>query len=128
VVRPDLDPPNLAGMNRTGLVALTGLVLAVPIIAVACGSSDDAASGTLPPIATTTTSTVLTTTTTTWVPVTYQIQAGDSLQKIADKFGVDIDKLAVLNGITNRDHINAGDVLDIPPPTVATTTVPPSST
>jgi LysM repeat protein len=111
-----------------GLTALAGVLVAVPLIVGACGSGDESGSDTLPPIATTTSSTVLLTTTTTWVPITYEIQPGDRLGGIADQFGVDIEKLAVLNGITNYDDIEAGDVLDIPPPTVPATTVAPSST
>ena len=115
-------------MNRKGLTVLTTVLVAIPLIGGACGSDDDSASETLPPIATTTSSTVLLTTTTTWVPVTYEIQPGDRLADIADQFGVDIDKLAVLNGITNPDDIEAGDVLDIPPPTAPPTTVAPETT
>jgi LysM repeat protein len=82
----------------------------------------------LPPIATTTSSTVLLTTTTTWVPIQYEIQPGDGLRGIAEQFGVDMEKLAVLNGITNPDDIEAGDILDIPPPTAPSTTVAPETT
>jgi LysM repeat protein len=101
---------------------------AVPVVLTACGSDGGSAAETLPPIATTTSTTMLITTTTTWVPVTYEIQLGDTLRAIADKFGVDIEKLAILNGITNRNDIEAGDVLDIPPPTTSTSTLPPSTT
>ena len=115
-------------MNRRGLTALAVALVAIPLAVASCGSGDDAAGDTLPPIATTTSSTVLLTTTTTWVPVTYQIQPGDGLGNIAQMFGVDIDELALLNGITNRDDIEAGDVLDIPPPTTPPSTVAPAST
>ena len=112
-------------MRRLGLVALTATMCAVPTVGAACGG-DGSGEPTLPPIATTTSTTSSTTTTTIWVPVTYVIQSGDSLQAIADQFGVDIDKLAILNGITNPDDIEAGDSLDIPPPTAPTTTTPTS--
>jgi LysM repeat protein len=115
-------------MDRWGLTALAGALIAVPLMVAACGDGGDGASETLPSIATTTSSTVLRTTTTTWVPLTYEIQPGDGLAGIAEKFGVDLDKLATLNGITNRDDIQAGDVLDIPPPTAPTTTAPPETT
>lgn len=97
----------------------------MPVAAtVACGGGDESAAGTLPPIATTTSTTMLITTTTEYVPVTYEIESGDSLKSIAEQFGVDMKKLQILNGITNPDAIQAGDVLQIPPPTVpaATTT------
>lgn len=111
-------------MTRSRLIALATLVGAITVAA-ACGG-DDAADQTLPPIATTTSTTSSTTTTTTWVPFTYEIQSGDSLRAIADQFGVDIDKLAILNGITNPDDIEAGDELEIPPPTAPATTIPTS--
>ena len=106
---------------------MAAALAAIPFAVAACGSDDPSASGTLPPIATTTSSTVLLTTTSTWVPMTYIIQPGDGLSGIAEKFGVDIEKLAVLNGITNRDDIDAGQVLDIPPATTTTTAVPSST-
>jgi LysM repeat protein len=115
-------------MNRTGLTALAGVLVAIPLMVGACGSGDDGASGTLPPIATTTSSIVITTTSTTWVPQTYEIKPGDRLGDIADQFGVDIEKLAVLNGITDKNDIEAGEVLDIPPPTTPTTTIAPATT
>jgi LysM repeat protein len=45
---------------------------------------------------------------------TYTIQAGDSLQGIANNFGVSIDALASANGITDYDDITAGQTLIIP--------------
>jgi LysM repeat protein len=99
--------------------------VALPLIAGACG--DDASSGdTLPPIHTTTTTTTLNVTTTT-ILLTYDIQSGDSLGKIAATFGVSIDELMALNGITDPDHIEVGQTLKIPPP-LPTTTLPASST
>jgi LysM repeat protein len=115
-------------MNRTGLTALACALAAVPLTVAACGSSDGSASATLPPIQSTTSSTVLLTTTTVFVAVTYVIQSGDGLGNIADQFGVDIDTLAILNGITNYNDIEAGEVLNIPPPTSSTSTVPVAST
>lgn len=100
------------------------VILAIaPLATVACGD-DEGSAGTLPPIATTTSTTLAITTTTEYVAISYEIQSGDSLKGIAEQFGVDMKKLQVLNGITNPDAIEAGDVLQIPPPTVpaATTT------
>ena len=103
---------------------MAAAMVMVPIVVAACGSDDGSAAQTLPPIATTTTTTIAVTTTTVYVPVTYIIQSGDSLQAIAEKFGVVIEALALLNGITDRDDIEAGAVLDIPPPTPVVTTTP----
>ncbi|MGB8861397.1 MAG: LysM domain-containing protein [Ilumatobacteraceae bacterium] len=107
---------------RLGLMAVAASLL--PLFAGACG--DDASSSeTLPPISTTTTTTTLNVTTTT-VLVTYKIQSGDSLGQIANRFGVSMDELMALNGITNPDHIEVGQQLTIPPP-IPTTTLPAST-
>jgi LysM repeat protein len=100
------------------------LLAIVPLATVACGDAEDSA-GTLPPIATTTSTTIAITTTTEYVPVTYEIQSGDSLKGIAEQFGVDMRKLQILNGITDADAIEAGDLLQIPPPTLPTATTTP---
>ena len=47
-------------------------------------------------------------------PDTYTVAEGDTLQQIADRFGVDVDDLAAINGITNPDTIIVGIVLRIP--------------
>jgi LysM repeat protein len=114
-------------MDRRGLVVLSVALMALPVTAVSCGD-DGEAGGTLPPIATTTTTTIAITTTTEWVPQTYIIEPGDRLQDIADKYGVDVDQLALLNGITNPNRIEAGDELEIPPPTTPATTTTTSTT
>lgn len=91
---------------------------------VACGSDSNHADDTLPPIISTTTTTTLPPTTTT-IPDTYVIQSGDSLFSIAQMFGISTSELAVYNGITNPDHIQAGQKLKIPQPGETTTTIVP---
>lgn len=124
-------------MGRRGLIGLSTLFVAVPLLIAACGDdSTDAASGTLPPINSTTTTTIPVTTTTEYIPIQYEIAPGDSLRAIADKYAVDYQELITLNGILDPDHIEVGDVLDIPPPTTSsttttsttTTTLPPTTT
>lgn len=44
----------------------------------------------------------------------YRIQTGDTLGGIAARYGVTVDALAAMNGITNPDFIRAGSFLDIP--------------
>lgn len=44
----------------------------------------------------------------------YTVQSGDSLSKIADKFGTTVDKLAELNDISNPSLINAGQQIKLP--------------
>ena len=45
---------------------------------------------------------------------TYIVQSGDTLGEIATKFNVSVDAIAQANGITDFDHIEAGQVLVIP--------------
>ena len=110
----------IAHVKRARLGLLAGFFIALPMVATACG--DDASTGgTLPPIITTTTTTTVVTTTTT-IPQFYTVQSGDTLDKIADKFGVTRDALMAINGITDPDHIELGEELQIPPPAPETTT------
>lgn len=92
----------------------------LPVMASACGD-DTSSGGTLPPIITTTTTTTILETTTT-VPQFYTVQSGDTLDKIAAKFGVTRDELMAANGITDPDHVELGEKLSIPTPAPATTT------
>lgn len=101
------------------LVAISTLAVLAPVFAAACSGDDQSASATLPPIITTTTTTTMPTTTTEYVPVTYEIQPGDSLQSIADQFGVSARDIALLNSISDPDRIEAGSIIEIPPITSA---------
>jgi nucleoid-associated protein YgaU len=44
----------------------------------------------------------------------YVVQEGDTLGEIAERFGVTVAALAEANGLTDVDHIEAGQVLIIP--------------
>jgi LysM repeat protein len=112
------------GSRRVALLSLCAV--AAPLVVAACGS-DSVATGTLPPIASTTTTTTIVVTTTT-VPKYYKIQSGDTLRKIAKSFGVDTKELMALNGITNPDHIESGQVIRIPPPKQVANTLPKTTT
>ncbi len=46
--------------------------------------------------------------------LTYTVQKGDTLTRIAKRFGTSVDRLAEMNGIQNPDRIFAGDALTIP--------------
>ena len=76
---------------------------------------------------------------TTTVPLTYVVQPGDQLKRIAKKFGVSVTELMTVNSIANADKIEAGQILVIPPatavgatqapiPATARTTVSPTAT
>lgn len=93
------------------LGAATGLAAG----AGACSSVESDGLGTLPPINTTTSSTS-TTTPTTNRPKTYEIQQGESLSVVADKFDVNWIELARFNKIKDPDDIQAGQVIKIPKP------------
>jgi peptidoglycan endopeptidase LytF len=95
--------------------AMVAASVLMPLIAGACGDDSESV-GTLPPLITTTTSTTIVVTTTTTLSF-YTVQANDTLSKIATKFGVDQAALMALNGITDPDHVELGEVLQIPPPT-----------
>lgn len=46
--------------------------------------------------------------------IIYEVQSGDSLSKIAKKYGTTVDAIADANGIVNKNLIYAGDELKIP--------------
>jgi LysM repeat protein len=107
---------------------MVGLAVVAPFGAAACGSDDSLAGATLPPIVTTSTTSSTIPTSTTVVVIYYEIQPGDRLGNIADSFGVTVDAIMQLNGITDPDKINAGDKLEIPSGIVVTNTLPPVTT
>jgi len=47
-------------------------------------------------------------------PKTYVVQSGDWLSTIAERYGVSVDALVKVNGITNPDALNVGQTLIIP--------------
>ncbi|HYN89146.1 MAG TPA: LysM peptidoglycan-binding domain-containing protein [Ardenticatenaceae bacterium] len=49
-------------------------------------------------------------------PIVYTVQAGDSLSAIADRFGVTLAELMVVNGIADPNMIYVGQKLHIPQP------------
>ena len=84
------------------------------VIAVMLSRSD---SGDSIPVVTTVESTIPQTTTTTTVyqePVYYTVEPGDSLFGIAERFGLNMAELMNINGITNPDRVDAGQVLKLP--------------
>jgi LysM repeat protein len=91
-------------------VAAAGLMVATA----ACSDDDNAEPGvTLPPI--------LTTTSTTTIPPPttrpqrfYEIQEGDTLTEIADRFGVPILEIMRLNAIRDQNAIYAGQLIELP--------------
>ncbi len=60
------------------------------------------------------------------LPQTHTVQAGETLRKIADLYGLTLDDLVARNAITDVNRIFVGQVLNIaePPPTVVPQPVP----
>jgi LysM repeat protein len=104
---------------------MVGVGLLAPFGAAGCGSDDSSSAATLPAIVTTTTTITTVAPSTTLVVVYYEIQPGDRLGNIAASFGVTVEALMQVNGITDPDKINAGDKLEIPSGIVVTNTLPP---
>ncbi len=82
----------------------------------ACSSAESDGFDTLPPI-NTTTSTTSTTTPPTNRPRMYEIQQGESLSAVAEKFDLNWIELAKFNKIKNPDSVQAGQTIRIPPAT-----------
>jgi LysM repeat protein len=103
--------------RATGVVVglLVAFVVAVPLLVLDLGGSDDGKSGTRSRAAVTTTAPRITTTTR--GPVRYTVQAGDTLLSIAERFGVSTRVIMEANGILDPDNLFAGQVLRIPPVT-----------
>jgi len=113
----------LGDVVRRRLTWIALLAVTLPLVAAACG--DDSGSGaTLPPIITTTSTTSTIEATTTTVLVYYEVQPGDSLAQIASSFGVKVEAIVVLNGLKDPDHIEVGQILQIPPAIQITNTLP----
>ena len=104
---------------------MVGLALAATFGASACGSDGSSTAATLPAIIATSTTSSTIPTSTTVVVTYYVIQPGDRLGNIAESFGVTVDAIMQLNGITDPDKIDAGDQLEIPTGIVVTNTLPP---
>jgi LysM repeat protein len=100
---------------RSRLLAASVAVAGLTVVGAAACSDEDTADPnlTLPPI--------LTTTSTTTIPPSttrpqrfYEIQEGDTLTEIADRFGVPILQLMRLNAIRDQNAIYAGQLIEIP--------------
>jgi LysM repeat protein len=113
----------------TARLWLSAAVLAgLAVIAAGCGSDKAEPTGTLPPIVTTTSTTTTTTIAGASLQTFYVVKQGDTLSKIAHSFGVSQQALMEVNGIQDPNHVEIGQRLEIPPPTVVVDQLPPPST
>ena len=101
-------------MRRIGRTSGPLLVGALDIGAAACGTTDPASQERLPPIRTTVATTTTTTTTLPPGDVVYVVQRGDTLGKIAERFGVTVIAIVERNGLASADAIEAGQRLEVP--------------
>ena len=113
-------------MNRPLLLSATALVLVVAVGA--CGENDgDAADEILPPIRTTTT-TITTSTTISTDRIFYTVKRGEFLSLIAESFGVPVQAIVELNGLTDANDIQAGQTIEIPTGVVLVSELPSTTT
>ena len=123
-----------SGCRSLSSVAGTRGLIVVPValgvVAVACGTTDQASRETLPPIRTTSSTTSTTTTTFPEGQKFYKIKRGDTLALIAASFGVTVESIVELNGLANPDAIQAGQTIEIPSDVVLVDELPdpPAST
>jgi LysM repeat protein len=117
-------------MDRSSTVGVVMLVVALAAGTAACGTTDPAAQERLPPIRTTVATTTTTTTTIAPGDVVYVVQSGDTLGKIAERFGVTVQSIVDRNALASPDAIEAGQRLEVPEAklviddSTASTTVP----
>ena len=115
-------------MPRQRLWSCAALAALAVVCVAACGDDPRLGTGTLPPIVTTTTSSTTSTIAGVAQQQFYVIKAGDTLSKIARSFGVTKEMLMFANGISDPNHIEIGQKIEIPPATVVIDQLPtPSS-
>jgi LysM repeat protein len=99
-------------MRRLLVLPLSALALA--IAAPACGNEPGGAAATLPPIRTTST-----TSTTTTTPDSrrkfYEVESGDSLAEIADRYCVTRQQIVEINNLEDEgNYLEVGQILELP--------------
>ncbi|MGQ9572803.1 MAG: LysM peptidoglycan-binding domain-containing protein [Dehalococcoidia bacterium] len=103
-------------MKRAG-VAIAFVLAACLAALSACGGGEEKATPTAtasPSASATPRTTPEATPSPTPIRGTYEVQRGDTLSEIADRFGVDMETLAEANDIADPDLIHPGQVLIIP--------------
>lgn len=111
------------GLNAANVIVV-GQRLIIPINLPATPEGAQAPTATA---TATVTPTFTPTPTPTATPITYQILPGDTLERIAQRYGTTVDLLAQQNNIANVHQIDVGQILVIPtaiPPTATATLVP----
>lgn len=101
-------------MGRARIVSVAVATVAVSLFGASCGEPSTEGA-TLPPIVTTSTTSTTVYVATTVVYVYHEVQSGETLFKIAERYGVTMDEIIEANDLEDPDHIEAGDTLRIPP-------------
>lgn len=101
-------------MSKLQKPSIVLAALSLPLAMVACGG-DSGSSDTLPPLVTIPPSTTIDTSTSLPLITVYIVQPGDSLGVIADAFNVDLDQMMEINGLTDKNLVQVGQALKIPP-------------
>lgn len=94
--------------------ALLLSLAALPTAVAACGNRASSAD-TLPPFITFPPTTTIDVSTSLPQITVYIAQEGDSLGAIANAFNVDLDQMMEINGITDKNHVEVGQAIKIPP-------------
>ena len=110
-------------MRRWELATVAAAAVALAGGAASCsdeGAGSDAP--TLPPISTTSTLAPSTTANLANQNRFYEVQQGDNLSRIAERFGVTVEAIMAKNAIENPDSIAVGQILELPEGAVLETT------
>ena len=100
-------------------LAVGGLVLA------SCAKDDRPSSApALPPIVTTAPPTTPPPVVATTLPEYYEVRRGDTLTKIAAAYGLPVQAILELNGMTDPDQLAAGQIIAIPSRDIVATELP----
>lgn len=97
-----------------------------PALAAACSNRDETRD-TLPPFITFPPTTTIDVSTSLPQITVYIAQEGDSLLAIANAFNVDLDQMMEINGITDKNHVEVGQAIKIPPQRIVITELPTST-
>jgi LysM repeat protein len=110
-------------MRRWELATVAAAAVALAGGAASC-SDEEAGSDapTLPPISTTSTLAPSTTANLVNQNRFYEVQQGDNLSRIAERFGVTVEAIMAKNAIENPDSIAVGQILELPEGAVLETT------
>jgi len=98
----------------------------LPVMAAACSNRGETRD-TLPPFVTFPPTTTIDVSTSLPQITVYFVKEGDSLGAIANAFNVDLNQMMELNGITDKNHVEVGQAIKIPPQRIVISELPTST-